>query len=175
MKILLSIAAVLVLFLGYVSTRNGEFHYEHSGVINAPADKIYPYLSNFKLGSQWNPFARKDPNMKSVFKGEDGKVGSVMEFEGNSEAGAGSLEMLKMVPNELVEIKLLMLKPFKAENLIRYRLAPEGTGTKFTWEMSGNGGFMGKLIGVFINCEKMLEPDFTKGIADLKTTVESQK
>lgn len=172
-KFALVLLAVLLIFLGYVSTRSGKFYYERSGVINAPVEKVYPFVSNFKMGEQWSPYEQMDPNMKKTFSGTDGEVGAVMEFEGNSETGSGKLEMLKLVPNELVEMKLIMTKPLYAENLIQYRLTPEGAGTKFTWSMSGDGGFMSKLIGVLIDCEKMVGDQFNTGIANLKKVLET--
>ncbi|NUN05764.1 MAG: SRPBCC family protein [Bdellovibrio sp.] len=98
-----------------------------------------------------------------------------MEFEGNKDAGSGKLEILKIVPNESVEIKLTMLKPFHAENIVIYKLAPEGAGTRFSWSMSGDGGFLGKLLNVFIDCEKMVADQFTVGINNLKALIEGQK
>jgi hypothetical protein len=174
-KIAIALTLQIILFLGYVSTKQSKFQYERSGMINAPADKIYPYLSNFKLGYTWNPYDQKDPNIKRNFKGTEGAVGSIMEFDGNAEAGTGTLELLKAVPNESSEIRLVMTKPIHADNLIQYKLIPEGTGTRFSWTMSGDGGFFGKLISVFIDCEKMVTKDFVVGIENLKKVVESQK
>ena len=174
-KVVVGLVVILGLFLVYVSTRESKFHYERSGTINASADKIFPYLSNFKLGGEWSPYEKKDVNMKRTFGGADGAVGSTMEFEGNSEVGAGKLEMLRTVPNELVEIQLTMTKPMYAQNLIEYKLTPEGGGTKFTWAMSGDGGFMTKIMTLIIDCEKMIAGDFEIGIANLKSVVEGKK
>lgn len=174
-KILIGLVTIVVIFLGYVSTRPSHFRYERSGVIKASPEKIFPYLSQFKLGEKWSPYEKVDPNMKKTFSGVDGQVGSVMEFDGNAEAGSGKLEMLKIVPQSLVEIKLTMIKPFYGENLIEYSLIPESEGTRFTWTMSGDGGFMSKLISVFIDCEKMIGDQFMTGIQNLKTVVESEK
>ena len=173
MKILIILLSLLVAFLGYVSTRKSEFRYVRSGLIHAPAEKIFPYLSSFEKGGEWNPYDRRDPNTKRTFKGTEGAVGSIMEFDGNRDAGAGSLEVMKVVPNQRVEIKLIMTRPIPAENLIVYALTPEGDQTRFSWEMSGDGGFVGKLIGVFMDCEKMLTADFDAGIQNLKSRVES--
>jgi len=174
-KIGLGLIAVIILFLGYVSTRDGKFNYERSGLINAPAEKIFPIISNFKMGELWSPYEKIDPNMRKTFMGNDGQVGSKMEFEGNSDAGSGSLEMMSVVPNESVEIKLIMTKPMHAENMIQYKLTPEGTGTRFTWSMAGDGGFLTKLMTVFIDCEKMIGGQFEKGINSLREVVEAQK
>ncbi|CAN5671852.1 K(+)-transporting ATPase subunit F [soil metagenome] len=173
-KVIVGLVVILVLFLAYVSTRESKFHYERSGTINASADKIFPYLSNFKLGGEWSPYEKKDVNMKRSFGGADGVVGSTMEFDGNNDVGAGKLEMLKIVPNELVQIQLTMTKPFYGQNLVEYKLAPDGAGTKFTWAMSGDGGFMTKLITLFIDCDKMVAGDFEVGIANLKSVVEGK-
>lgn len=176
MKIAGLLVLVLVIaFVAYVASREGKFRYERSGVINASADKIFPYLVNFKLGGEWSPFEKVDPNMKKTYGGTEGAVGSTMEFEGNRDAGSGKLELLAMVPNESVDIRLTMLKPIQGDNLVQYKLTPEGEGTRFTWTMSGNGGFMGKLMVVLIDCDKMIGDQFLAGINNLKTLVESKK
>lgn len=174
-KILLSVVAVLVVFLGYVSTREGKFNYERSGVIKAPAEKIFPYLSDFTRGGEWSPYEKVDPNMKKTITGNPAQVGHAMDFEGNSDAGSGRVEITKVVPNELVEIKLTMTKPMHAENIVTYKLTPESEGTRFSWAMAGDGGYMTKLISVFIDCEKMIAGQFETGIANLKSLIEAQK
>lgn len=173
-KITLGLLAIAVVFLSYVATRESKFHYERSGIINASKEKIYPYISNLRLGSQWSPYEKMAPEMKKNFTGEDGKVGSKMDFE-SKEAGSGSVEITGLNPNESVDIKLIMTAPLKGENIIQYKLTPEGENTRFTWAMSGDGGFIGKLISVLIDCEKMVGGQFSDGIQNLKTLVESQK
>jgi hypothetical protein len=174
MEVLVGLLVLLVIFLFYVSSREGKFRYEKNGVIQAPAAAIYAYISNFKNGQRWNPYDQKDPNLKRNFKGADGQVGAVMEFAGNRQGGTGTLEILKLIPNQSVEIKLAMTKPIRAENLIQYTLTPEGNGTRFSWAMSGDGGFLGKLVSTFIDCEKMVTKDFVDGIEQLKKLVESE-
>lgn len=174
LKIVVSLAVIVAGFLGYVATRDGKFNYERIGIINAPAEKIYPFISNFKMGEQWSPYEKIDPNMKKTFSGNDGEVGSIMEFEGNSDVGSGKLEILSLVPNEMVQIKLTMIKPFFGENIVHYRLKTLGPATQFTWSMTGDGGFMGKLMTLLIDCEKMVGDQFTKGIQNLKAVVEAQ-
>jgi hypothetical protein len=103
-KILLVVVILVLGFLGYVSTKEGKFHYEASGVIPSTPEKIFPYLSQFKLGGLWSPYEKVDPNMQKEFSGVDGEVGATMTFKGNKDAGAGKLEILKIVPNQSVEI-----------------------------------------------------------------------
>ena len=58
--------------------------------------------------------------------------------------------------------------------MITYSLTPEGSVTRFTWKMHEDGGFIGKLMNVIIDCEKMMFKDFDQGIKNLKNVVESQ-
>lgn len=171
-KLGLGLLVVVVGFLAFVATRPSHFRYERSGLIAAAPEAIYPYLSSFEKCAQWNPYDRKDPAMKRTIQGTDGTVGSKLEFVGNSETGSGQLEFLKVEPNRFVELRLTMTSPVKAENLVRYELKPEAGGTRFTWSMEGDSGFIGKLFGVIIDCEKMVAGDFEKGIANLKALVE---
>ncbi len=166
---------VFILFIAFVSTRKGKFRYERNGFINAPPEKIYPYISQLQKGAEWSPYEKIDSNLKKMFYGTDGEVGAAMDFEGNNQAGSGRLVVQKMLPNQSVEMKLIMTKPIRAENIVEYILTPEANGTRFTWAMHGDGGFFGKLINVFIDCEKLVADQFTVGINNLKQLVESQR
>ena len=174
-KIGIGFAVLLFAFLAFVSSRPGHFNYERSGVIKAPAEKIFPYLVDFRKGSEWNPYEKMDPAMKKTYSGTGGEIGSSLVFVGNSDVGSGRLELMKVEINKSAEIKLTMTEPMKGENHIIYTLTPEPDGTRFSWSMSGDGGFVMKLMSVFIDCEKMIAGQFTEGIANLKTIVESQQ
>lgn len=167
-KAILGLFTVVSLFLVYVSTREGQFHYERSGLIKASPESIYPYISDLNRGGEWSPFMQIDPNMKITING------STMEWDGNQEAGAGRLEILRTIPNEEVEMKLTMTRPMYAENIVLYKLTREGELTRFSWSMSGDGGFMGKLISVFMNCEQMVASQFEIGIKNLKQLIEAK-
>jgi hypothetical protein len=97
-----------------------------------------------------------------------------MTFDGSKEVGSGQIQILKTIPNQQVELELHMTAPFEATNQVVYELKTEGTATRFTWHMSGKNNLIGKIIGVFIDCEKMVTPDFDKGIQNLKQIVENQ-
>ena len=172
--ILIGLGIVVLGFATFVATRPGTFHYERSGLINASPEKIYPYLIKFKSGNEWSPYEKIDPGMKKTYSGPETGVGSIMEFDGNRNVGSGRLEIMNVVPNQLVEIKLTMLRPFKADNIVQYRLNPKDHGTQFTWAMSGDNNFLSKLVGIFIDCDKMVGDQFSQGIRNIKILVESK-
>lgn len=173
-KILISLFIIILGFIAYVASRPNHFRYERSGLIHASPEKIFPYLRNFKLGNEWVPFNKIDPNVKQTFTGPAEGVGAGMVFVGNSQVGEGKIEILSEVPNSVVQMKLEMFKPMKGVNTVEYTLTPDTDGTKFTWAMWGDQPFLGKLVGVFIDCEKMVGDQFEKGIQNLTTLVETK-
>ena len=173
-KLFVCVALLVIAILGYAATRPNHFRYERSGLINATPAVIFPYLNSFKLGSQWSPWEKVDPNMKKTYSGPDAGPGAMLAFAGNSEAGEGKLQILKSETNSVVDLQLEMIKPFAAINFIQYKLTPEASGTRFTWTMYGEANFLSKLVGVFIDCGKMIQDKFAEGIANLTRLTESK-
>ncbi len=174
-KNILAIAAIgMAGLIAFIHSRPDHFRYERSAVIESPAEAIFPYISDLKLGVEWSPYERKDPNMKRTFSGPVVGVGQIEAFDGNSEAGSGQLEVVNLVPNQSVQIRLTMTQPMPADNQVEYTLSPEGTGTRLSWAMSGKIPFFGKIINLLIDCEKMVTADFDIGIQNLKKLVESK-
>jgi hypothetical protein len=76
-------------------------------------------------------------------------------------------------PGELVKFKLEFLKPFKATNTAEFTFKPEGNQTVVTWIMFGKKKFMGKVMGLIMNCDKMVGGQFEKGLAQMKSVAEA--
>jgi hypothetical protein len=173
-KVFVTLATLLLFFVFYVNSREAKFHYERSGVIKATPEVIWPHISQFTLGQAWSPYAKKDPSMTTTFSEKQGEIGSTMSFE-SDRAGSGNLEITSLIPYQEVTLRLTMTKPFTAVNVVKYSLTPDPNGTKFTWSMDGDNGFLGKMMGVLIDCEKMVADDFTVGIENLKRLIEGPK
>ena len=60
----------------------------------------------------------------------------------------------------------------KAHNAVEFTLQPNGNATLVTWTMSGQQPLMGKVMNLFINCDRMVGTTFEKGLASLKTIAE---
>ena len=58
---------------------------------------------------------------------------------------------------------------------VDFTFKPQGDKTIVTWAMYGKNNFMGKLMSVFMNCDKMVGGQFEKGLAQMKTIVEAGK
>jgi hypothetical protein len=83
------------------------------------------------------------------------------------------------VPSSKVVLLLDMLRPFKAHNTVEFTLDRIGagtnvTGTKVTWAMQGRQPYMAKVMGLFVDCDKMCGGLFEEGLAKLKALAEGE-
>lgn len=165
-------AVVLVGFIAYVASRPGELRVTRRATIAAPPDRIFAQLANLPGWRAWSPWEKKDPAMKRTFAGPESGVGAAYAWEGNKDVGSGRMEITQATPASKVVIALHFLKPFEARNTAEFTLEPEGNGTRVTWEMSGPANFLSKLMGVFMDMDRMIGKDFEEGLANLKALCE---
>jgi hypothetical protein len=174
-KILIGLAIAIVALVIVVATRPDDFRYSRSAVIPAPAAAVFPHINDLHKWQAWSPWAKLDPNCKNTFEGPAAGTGAKFSWSGNSEVGEGSMTITESKPAEVVRFKLAFVKPMEGDCDTEFTLAPEGEGTKVTWTMSGKNNFMGKAVGLFMDCEKMCTDQFEQGFTNLKGIVAEAK
>ena len=174
LTIILIVLPVIVLFLIIVAaTRPSDFRVTRSAAILAPAGTVFEQVNNLHNWEEWSPWAKLDPNAKNSYEGPAEGVGAAFAWSGNSKVGEGRMSITKSQPNELVIFNLEFIKPFKATNTAEFTFKTNADQTIVTWSMFGKNNFMGKLMGLFINCDKMCGRLFEKGLSQMKTLAES--
>jgi hypothetical protein len=171
---LIALGVIVVLLLGIVviaSTKPNEFRVRRTARINAPVERIVPQINDFSNWVKWSPYDSLDPDMKKTLTGAPAGTGAIYEWEGNSKAGKGRMEILDSSP-EHIGIQLNFEKPFRASNIAEFTLAPNGNGTDVTWSMHGARPFASKLMGVFIDMDNFVGRDFERGLQNLKSVAE---
>ena len=166
--ILVLIAAVLI----YAATKPDTFQVQRSATIKAPPEKIFPLINDFHSWESWSPWEGLDPAMKRTHSGAASGKGAVYAWEGNSKVGAGRMEMIESTPSSKIGIQLDFIKPFEGHDVAEFMLVPNGDSTTVTWSMHGPNTYMGKLMSVFFNMDRMVGGDFEKGLANLKAAAE---
>ena len=171
-KVLLGLLAAVVLVLIFAATRPDTFRVERSITIKAAPDKVYALLNDFHQFSSWSPWQGLDPAMKVTHSGAASGPGAVYEWSGNSDVGAGRMEILKAEPSTRVSVKLDFLQPFEGHNTSEYTLIAAGDDTTVTWAMFGPSPYISKVMGVFVSMDSMIGKDFERGLAKLKVVAE---
>ena len=166
-KIAIGFAAVIALFLVVVATRPADFRVERSATLAASPGALFEQVNDHRKFTVWNPFMKLDPNVKNTYSGPASGVGSVCSWEGNNDIGAGSCTIIEVKPNELVRCRMDWKRPMEGTSTVDFTFRPEGDKTVVTWAMYGKNGFMGKLVSLFMDCDKMCGPQFEKGLAEL--------
>ena len=141
---------------------------ERTTIINAPAEKVYAQIVDFHNWRAWSPWDDLDPDMQRSYPGADSGVGAGYAWSGNRKAGEGKMEITEAVEPSTVQIALDFLKPFKSSSTTTFNLKPQGDTTKVTWTMTGPKTLMTRVMGVFKSMDKMVGPDFEKGLTQLK-------
>ena len=173
--ILLGIAAVIAILALFVSMRPSEFRVSRSATMNAPADAVFAQVNDFHNWEAWSPWAKMDPSAHNTFEGPTSGRGGKFGWSGSSKTiGEGSMIIVESRPSQLIRIQLDFIRPFKGTNDVAFTFKPAGQRTDVTWSMSGKNSFMGKLIGLFMNCEKMVSQQYDKGLANIKEIVEHE-
>ena len=175
-KVIAGMAIVLAVAIGVVlliaASKPDTFHIERAATINAPADRIFAVLSDFRQWTGWSPWEHRDPALKRSYSGAERGKGAIYGWEGNKDVGTGRMEILQAnAPSKLV-IKLDFLKPFEAHNTAEFTMLPQGNATKVHWVMHGPAPFMSKVMQVFMSFDKMIGKDFETGLANLKQLTE---
>lgn len=173
--ILMVLAAALLMFLAYVALQPGEFRIVRTAVLSARPDQVFRQVNDFHNWQQWSPWARLDPDAKAEFSGAESGEGATFRWSGNKDVGVGSMTIIDSRPHERIRMRLDFEAPMRATNIAEFTFKPVDRGTEMTWAMSGSNGFVGRLMCMFMNVDKMVGGQFEQGLANLEAIVSGQK
>jgi hypothetical protein len=177
-KIVLIVVAVAVaVLLVYAATRPDSFRFERATTIQAPPEKLFALVNDFHRWTAWSPWEKVDPQLKRTYSGPEAGKGAVYAWEGNNNVGSGRMEITDAVPvskaaPSKILIQLDFLKPFEAHNTAEFTFTPGPQGTTVTWAMFGPSPYVSKLMGVFMNMDRMVGSQFEQGLANLRSAAE---
>lgn len=170
--ILIVLALIILALLIYAAMKPKAFRLERSTNIKASPEKVFSLINDFRQWSDWSPWDKIDPGLKRTYSGAPSGVGTAYAWQGNKKVGEGRMEIIQSVPSKLISLKLDFLKPFEAHNITDFTFTPQGAETNVKWAMHGPQPFMARLMTIFFNMEKMVGPDFEKGLASMKALAE---
>jgi hypothetical protein len=173
-KFLLGLLVIVVVFVVVVlviaSTKPDTYRVQYSVLINAKPDKIFANINDFHTWLNWSPWEAMDPEMTRTITGAPGKA-QVYEWVGKR-AGHGRMEIVESTLPGKISVKSEWLAPMKMSNMSDFTLVASGTSTQVTWTMYGPDSFLGKIMSVFMDRNKMLQKAFESGLTKLKAISE---
>jgi hypothetical protein len=173
-KILLTLVALVAIFLIVAAFQPEDFQVERSIVISAPAAYAFEQVNDLHKWQEMSPYAKLDPAAKYVFSGPQAGVDSALAWSGNSQVGEGKMTIIESRPNELIKIRLDFEKPFKSVCSAEFSFKQTGDQTTATWSMAGKKIFITKAMGLIMSMDKMIGGQFEDGLASLKKLAEAR-
>ena len=169
-KIVIGIIALLLVLIAIAFVLPASSHVERRITINASPAKVFAVLRDFQQFNQWSPWADIDPNVQYSYSGPIGDVGAKYDWRGNSAVGAGSQEITALTPDQ--EIKIHLIFEGQGDAQVAYRLSADN-GSTVIWSFDSEHGFnpLNRWFGLLL--DGMIGGDYDKGLAKLKTYVES--
>ncbi len=171
LAIVMAVLVIGVVAVGFVLPDTA--HVERSIVVATKPATAYTALNGFKQFNKWSPWANLDPNAEYTLEGPLMGVGAKSSWRSEDpNVGAGSQEILEATPYEQIRMRLVF-EGFDSENYSAYQFAPEGEGTRITWsyDTTFHGNLINRYFGLML--DKMIGADYEKGLAQLKTLLES--
>jgi hypothetical protein len=172
LKIFAVVAMLIAAILLFAASRPNTIRVQRSIVINAPPAKVFGLINDFHNWSRWAPQDKEDPSMKRTYSGSAQGNGAISDWNSSGNAGKGRMTITDSIPDSRVEIKVDFVKPFDAHNTNEFVLEPAGNSTTVTWTMQGSNLYIMKVMGIFVNMDRMMGKHFETGLNNLKSAAE---
>jgi len=171
LKIAIIVVTIIAMVLIFAATRPNTIRVQRSITINAPAEKIFPLLNNFHDWNRWAPQDKEDPTMTRTYSGAANGKGAVSDWDSKGNAGKGRMTIIESSQPTHVVVQVDFVRPFAAHNVNEFILEP-GSSTRVTWTMQGSRLYIMKVMGIFVNMDRVMGKHFEAGLTNLKSAAE---
>lgn len=142
-------------------------------VVNKPVEVVYSYFSSLQNMEEYATWQAKDPNTVNTYIGAGNTVGSIHEWTSeHKEVGKGEQEIISMVNNKEIYSELRFFEPFESTSTAFLKFEEDGNNTKVIWGYEASYAALESVFMMFLDMDKLLGPDFEKGLSKAKTILE---
>jgi effector-binding domain-containing protein len=170
-RILIALLVIIVALLIFAAFLPSNYTVTRAVVINNTSENISKKIVDFQEWNNWSPWIGIDKTEKYTFNDTIG-IGAKMEWTGDT-IGEGNMTITG-ITKDTIKYDLIFMAPWKSVSAGSFSFAKADAGTTVTWTNKGELAWpLMRLMGFIMNFDKMMGPDFEKGLAKLKTTVEN--
>lgn len=168
--LLMAVVALGLVLVGGSLFLPATSHVERSVHIDKPPAEVFAVLDSFQRFNEWSPWFEMDPNAQYSYAGPAAGVGARMSWVGSPAVGSGSQEIqVSEAPRRIVNA----LDFGSSQATGTYTLSADGQGTQLVWSLDSEHGYnpINRWFGALF-LDRMVGPDFDKGLAKLKALLE---
>lgn len=175
MKILLNVlgglAALVLLLVVVAFFLPRSYRVERTTVIKAKPEAVFPLIADLRRWKDWGAWQERDPGMQLSYSANATGVGAWSAWISASE-GSGKMTLTAVEPAKRIAYNL-EFPDMGTSSRGTLTLEPAAGGVKVVWADAGDLGMnpLFRWFGLFL--EKMIGPDFERGLAKLKTLAEA--
>ena len=171
LKIVGALAALLLVLVlaSFFLPRN--YRVERSIVIKAKPEVVFAQFGDLRAWKSWGAWQERDPGMKITYSEKTTGVGAWSAWESQKE-GNGRMTIKSIEPAKSAHY-LLEFPDMSMQSNGSMTLEPADGGVKLIWVDGGDLGMnpMSRWFGLFL--DRIIGPDFEKGLANMKRLVEA--
>ncbi|NJB83930.1 SRPBCC family protein [Wenyingzhuangia aestuarii] len=163
---------VAIIIVGIMAPK--ETTVQRSVVIEKPVDVVFDYFLSLQNMEEYSPWQARDPKTVHEYRGAGNTVGSVHRWVStHKEVGTGEQEITDIKQNKEIISELRFEEPFEStsQGFLKFKSVPNGT--EVIWGYNGNLGFLESIFMMFVDMDKILGDDFTKGLTTAKSNLEN--
>jgi uncharacterized protein YndB with AHSA1/START domain len=162
--VLVLLAAVAAFFFP------ASYRVERTAEIAARPEQVLAHVADLREWKHWTAWHERDPNMKLSFSEKSTGVGAWSAWESESE-GSGKMTITAVEPGRKV-VYTLEFPDMHMVSSGEVALEPAGQGVRVRWVSEGELGLnpVNRWFGLFM--ERLIAPDFERGLAKLKALAE---
>ncbi len=173
LRVAAGFAIIAGIVLVFAATRPSTFRVQRSIEIDAPPATVFALINDFHHWRRWAPQDKEDMSMQRTYSGAANGRGAISDWQSRGSAGMGRMSITESVSSTKISVKTDFVKPFAAHNTNDFILEPAGNGTRVTWTMHGTNLYLMKVMGIFVNMDRVMGKHFEAGLRNLKTLAEA--
>ena len=151
----------------------GSYSVTRSTTVDAPAHEVHALIDDFHAWTQWSPWEDLDPELQRTYSGSEHGVGAVYQvgepqgrpgpdgghplLAGERRGGAGLPQAVQVLEHDHLQPRRLRQ---------RHRVE---------WRMTGEQKGLMSALGKVYSMDRLIGPDFEKGLARLKAVAERSR
>ncbi|MEO0731577.1 MAG: SRPBCC family protein [Bacteroidota bacterium] len=176
MTILLVSLSLLALAAAYGFHRSASLRsitLDNTVTIDGTTTEVFDmvrYLENFP---RWSPFLEQDPTQEYEVRGVDGTVGATFHWNGRGGKDIGYQEIVRIEPNQYLEMRCDIQKPFVAYPTFAYSFKDTPQGVRVSQHFTVESGAVDALFMWLFGAEAEMDATNARGLELLKKAVES--
>jgi hypothetical protein len=145
---------------------------EKSIKINKSPGLVFDYLKMTRNQDNFSVWNMADPNMKKSYKGTDGTVGYIYNWDSTMKnVGAGEQEITAIEDGKSIDYTIRFSRPMKNTGKTKFQITSVGDdNTSVAWIFDSPSRFPMSLLSPIF--KRMLGKDLEKGLNNLKVILE---